>query len=99
MPKINMEALTKGEIRKLNSLKTSVGDELGEGVFIKWLSSRAAPAPVVDKVAEKIRAALESAGLADDRGFRLGNYGYTIRKSRGKGASGFDIKRNEASAR
>ena len=99
MPKINMGALTKGELRKLNALRKSVGDELGEGVFIQWLSSRAAPAPAVDKVAEKIRDALESAGLADDRGFRLGNYGYTIQRARGKGASGFDIKRNEAGAR
>ena len=99
MPKVNMDALTKGEIRKLNSLITSVGDELGEGVFIKWLANKPAPAPVVDKVAEKIRAALDSAGLADDRGFRLGNYGYTIRKARGKGASGFTILKNEAGAR
>ena len=99
MSKINMEALSKGELRKLNALRKSVGDELGEEVFIKWLTTKAAPAPKVDKVAEKIRAALESAGFADDRGFRLGNYGYTIRKARGKGASGFTILKNEAGAR
>ena len=96
MPKVNMDALSKGELRKLNALRRSVGDELGEDVFIKWLAAHqtAAANPPVDKVAAKIAATLEAAGLADERTFRLGNYGYTIRKARGKGARGFVATKN-----
>ena len=96
--KIDETALTKGQIRKLNSLRKSVGAELGTSVFTKWLAAQqtAAANPPVDKVAAKIIATLESAGLADDRLFRLGNYGYTIRKARGKGATGFVATKNAA---
>ena len=30
-------SLTKGQIRKLNALKKSIGDDLGEVTFLKWL--------------------------------------------------------------
>ncbi len=78
--------LTKGQLRKLTALKKSVGEDLGEEVFTKWLARQAA-APKVDPVAEKIEQAL--AKFASDRKFNLGVYGYTIRRARGKGASGF----------
>ncbi len=57
-------------MRKLNALRKSVGDELGDEVFAKWLSHQAkAAAPNPDAVAVKIEEAL--AGFADDRSFRL----------------------------
>ena len=85
--------LTKGQVRKLSALRKSVGDELGDEVFAKWLSHQAkAAAPNPDSVAVKIEEAL--AGFADDRSFRLGNYGYTIRRARGKGASGLVATKN-----
>jgi len=31
-----MSDLTKGEIRKLNALKKSIGDELGQKAFDEW---------------------------------------------------------------
>ena len=34
--------LTKGQIRKLNALRKSVGDDLAEEVFAKWLERGAA---------------------------------------------------------
>ncbi|WP_428102903.1 hypothetical protein [Candidatus Rariloculus sp.] len=87
--------LTKGQIRKLNALRKSVGDELGEEVFGKWLvqASKGAAGPKPDPVAAKIDEAL--AGFENDRSFRLGNYGYTIRRARGQGVSGFTITKNE----
>ena len=86
--------LTKGQIRKLNALRKSVGNELGEEVFTKWCAqqARATAARTADPVAVKIEQAL--AELADDRTFRLGNYGYTVRRARGKGTSGFTVTRN-----
>ena len=92
---INESKLTKGQARKLNALRKSVGDALAEEVFGKWLAQQAnAPAATKqDAVASKIEEAL--AGFADDRTFKLGNYGYTIRRARGKGASGFVATKNE----
>ena len=89
---IDESTLTKGQLRKLGALRRYVGDELGEEAFVKWLAQQAA-ADSVDPVAEKIEAAL--AGFADDRSFRLGNYGYTVRRARGKGRSGFVAAKNE----
>ena len=89
---IDESTLTKGQLRKLGALRRYVGDELGEEAFGKWLAQQAAAANV-DPVAKRIEAAL--AGFTGDRKFRLGNYGYTVRRARGKGASGFVATRNE----
>ena len=89
---IDESTLTKGQLRKLNALRKSVGAKLGEEVFGKWLAQQAA-APKQDPVAVKTEQAL--AGFVDDRTFRLGNYGYTIRRARGKGKSGFVATKNE----
>lgn len=51
-----------------------------------------ASAERADPVAEKIVEAL--AGYAGNRSFRLGNYGYTVRRARGKGVSGFVAVKN-----
>ena len=90
--------LTKGQVRKLNALRKSVGDDLGEEVFGKWLAQqdRAAAVPKPDPVAAKIAEAL--AGYESERSFRLGNYGYTIRRARGQGVSGFTVTKNEKPA-
>ena len=90
---IDENTLTKGQLRKLNALRKSVGDALGEEVFAKWLAQQAvAPAPKPDAVAVKIEEALT--GFANEKSFNLGVYGYTIRRARGKGASGFVATKN-----
>ena len=38
--RIDESSLTKGQRRKLNALRKSVGDEVGERAFAEWLSSR-----------------------------------------------------------
>tara|TARA_Y100000588_G_scaffold253858_1_gene268364 strand:+ start:103 stop:396 length:294 start_codon:yes stop_codon:yes gene_type:complete len=90
-------ALTKGQQRKLNALRKSVGDDLAQDVFEKWLKrqSKAASVEKSDPVAEKLAAAL--AKLEKDPVFRLGNQGYTVRRARGKGASGFIVTKNDKS--
>ena len=89
------KTLTKEQTRKLNALRKSVGDKLGEEVFGKWLVQQAAAGvePKRDVIAVKIEESL--AQYAGDRSFRLGNYGYTIRRTRGKGRSGFVARKNE----
>ena len=88
---IDENALTKGQIRKLNALRKSIGDDLAEEAFGKWLARQVPAAPPSDPVAEKIVEAL--AGL--DGTINLGRYGYTVRKARGKGQSGIVAVRNE----
>ena len=92
---IDESALKKGEIVKLNALRKSLGDDLADGVFAKWLKRQtsATPAAKADPVAEKLKGAL--VGLVKDADFRLGNQGYTVRRARGKGASGFVVEKNQ----
>ena len=91
---IDETGLSKGQVRKLNALRKSVGDDLAEEVFAKWLerevASRAKDKP--DPVAMKIVEAL--AGFENDPKFKLGNRGYTVRRAKGKGASGFIAYKN-----
>ena len=92
---IDETGLTKGLVRKLNALRKSVGDDLADEVFTKWLERQAAsqaksrPDPVAMKIVEAL------AGFENDPEFNLGNHGYTLRRAKGKGASGFIAYRNE----
>ena len=72
---IDETGLTKGLMRKLNALRKSVGDDLAEEVFAKWLERQAAsqakenPDPVAMKIGEAL------AGFVNDPKFNLGNHG------------------------
>jgi len=85
---IDHPTLTKGQIRKLNALRKSVGADIAEDAFSKWLSMQSkTPKDVRDPVADALVAAL--ADLQDDKSFRLGGKGYVVRRAKGRGASGF----------
>ncbi len=86
MPKLDESALTRGEMRKLNALRKSVGEDLGTEVFIKWLLQKKtqAPRPKTDPVAEKIAEAFAS---LDGPPLKLGLYGYTIKRARRTGGA------------
>ena len=90
---INETGLTKGEVRKLNALRKSIGDELADEAFSKWLKQKKSAIIVdrVDPVAEKIAEALKP--LAKDKSVKLGLYGYSIKRARGKGAKGIVVSR------
>jgi hypothetical protein len=82
---IDESALTKGEIRKLNALRKSVGDGLGEQVFTKWLEKRksaAGGAEPTDKNADMIAEAIVS--LIDNKGLRVRRGGYLVTRGRGR---------------
>ncbi len=75
--------LTKGQIRKLNALRKSVGPDIGEKAFAQWLKkANVKKAAHGDKtsaqIAEAIQAALGSKGLRIPRG------GYLIKRGRGR---------------
>ena len=90
---INDGSHTKGQKRKLNALRKSIGDKLGSDAFAKWMKEQAKKAPVekTDPVAEKLLNALNP--LMKDKSIKLGNRGYSVRRARGKGAKGFSISK------
>ena len=56
--KINEDILTRGQVRKLNALRKSLGDKIANEAFEKWLAQQEAAAAPIDPVAEKITAAI-----------------------------------------
>jgi hypothetical protein len=92
---IDESGLKKGQIVKLNALRKSLGADLADEVFAKWLKQQDTKGEVekTDPVAQKIVDTLSN--LVNDDAFRLGNQGYTVRRARGKGASGFVAVKNE----
>ena len=85
---IDQSALTKGQVRKLNALRKSVGDNIAEDAFGKWIKTQTkTPKVVRDPVADALVAALSN--LTSNKSFRLGTKGYVVKRAKGKGASGF----------
>ena len=80
---INVPSLTKMQIRKLNALKKSVGDKLGEVTFLKWFKEQPAKGKAVgDKYAEKIVEVLTP--LVMDKKIRIPKTGYVLKRGRGR---------------
>ena len=85
---IDQSTLTKGQVRKLNALRKSVGDDIAEDAFAKWMKTQSkTPKEVRDPVADALVDALS--WLQDVGSFKLGTKGYVVKRSKGKGASGF----------
>ena len=74
--------LTKGQRRKLNALRKSVGEDVGERAFATWLATQKGAAGDTDGNAAKIVDVLwplvEEGRLAIPRG------GYLLRRGRGR---------------
>ena len=81
---IDESALNKGEVRKLNALRKSVGDDLGEKTFTEWLKKRGAAksTPSEDKNAAMIAEALVK--LIDEKKLRIPRGGYLVSRGRGR---------------
>jgi hypothetical protein len=94
---INEADLTKGQIRKLNALRRSIGDSLAEEAFAKWLKQQETEADefLIDPVAELLAETL--APLLKKKNLNLGRYGYCVKRARGKGAQGIVVGRIEKS--
>ena len=89
---INQSTLTKGQVRKLNALRKSLGDDIADAAFGKWMKTQPkAPKEFRDPVADALVAALGN--LQNDKSFKLGNKGYVVRRTKGKGMSGFAARR------
>ncbi len=81
---IDEAALTKGELRKLNALRKSIGDEIGEQAFSKWLKSKpkAGATATRDRNAELITETLGKLVLSG--GLKIPRGGYVVTRGRGR---------------
>ena len=79
---IEESALTAGQRRKLNALKKSVGEEIGERAFAEWLASQGGAKTEADAngalIVDALWPMVEQGTLAIPRG------GYRIRRGRGR---------------
>lgn len=78
---IDEASLTKGQLRKLNALRRSVGSSIADEAFSKWLS-QSVEAPETDENAEIISNALWDMIREDKVAIRRG--GYVVRRGRGR---------------
>ncbi len=81
---IDETALTKGEVRKLNALRKSLGDKIADRAFTAWVrqKSRAKSSAPTDRNAELIAGALEP--LAKSGKLRISRGGYLVKRGRGR---------------
>ena len=79
---IDESALSKGERRKLNALRKSVGAEIGERAFLEWLSSRPAGSEKEDANAGTIVDTLWP--LVEEGKLMIPRGGYLLRRGRGR---------------
>ena len=80
---IDENALTKGQRRKLNALRKSVGDQIGERAFAEWLASQPASAGAETDadaalITETLWPLVQQGTVAIPRG------GYLLRRGRGR---------------
>ena len=81
MAQIDEAALTKGQLRKLNALRKSVGNEVGERAFAEWLALQGAgqePDGNAATIVDTLWPMVEQGALSIPRG------GYLIRRGRGR---------------
>ena len=91
---MNKKSITKGQVRKLNALRKSLGNQIADKAFKEWLKQQAkqAPAERADPVINKLLAALK--GLEKDKSINLGRKGYVIKRAKGRGVkSGFVVEK------
>ena len=80
--RIEEGSLTKGQLRKLNALRKSVGEEVGEKAFAEWLASQGGGERTADGnaavIVDTLWPLVEQGTLAIPRG------GYLLKRGRGR---------------
>ena len=79
---VNEGDLSKGELRKLNALRKSLGDEIAERAFAEWQENQGTNGATADRNANTIVEALQP--LIEDGKLRIPRGGYILRRGRGR---------------
>jgi hypothetical protein len=89
---IDESSLSKGQLRKLNALRKSLGDDIAERAFSEWMAvSPDSTGAGADRNARTITEALQQ--LIEAGELRIPRGGYMLRRGRGR----VIIERPEAS--
>lgn len=81
--KLDESSLTRMQLRKLNALRKSVGDEIGTSAFVEWLDTQPEQSSLqADKNANRIAEALH--GLIQAKKLTIPRGGYILRRGRGR---------------
>ena len=90
---MRISKLTKGQVRKLKALRKSLGNKIADPAFSKWLKTQNPnKSEKPDPVATQLERSLKS---LSSKKINLGTWGYTIKRTKGKGAKGFVATRNK----
>ena len=79
---LDESGLSKGELRKLRALRTSLGTEIADRAFAEWLSLRSAGSDKEDTNAETISDTLWP--LVEEGKLKVPRGGYMLRRGRGR---------------
>ena len=79
---VDETALTKGQLRKLNALRKSLGPAIADEAFSKWLAQAANDEPQADENAKVMADILW--GLIEDGKLQIRRGGYVVRRGRGR---------------
>jgi hypothetical protein len=80
---VNEGDLSKGQLRKLNALRKSLGEDIGNRAFAEWISTQENGAgETSDKNARTITEALQP--LIKAGRLRIPRGGYLLRRGRGR---------------
>lgn len=79
---VDEKSLSKGELRKLNALRKSLGDKIADAAFAQWLAEKPEGSAAGDRNAEKIVDALTQ--LVIDGEIRIPRGGFILRRGRGR---------------
>jgi hypothetical protein len=74
--------LTKGQLRKLNALKKSVGPAIGQRAFAQWLASQPQARGGGDRIAELIATAVWD--MIKKKKVSIPRGGYFVKRGRGR---------------
>jgi len=79
---IDETALTKGQLRKLNALRKSLGPAIADEAFSKWLDREVNDEPQADENSKAIADTLW--GLIREGRLSIRRGGYIVRRGRGR---------------
>ncbi len=81
--KLDEAELPKGQLRKLNALRKSVGEDIGNRAFARWLKAiKKRDSGPVDKTAELIEERI--ADLIKNKKLSIPRGGYLLTRGRGR---------------
>ncbi len=81
--KLDETELPKGQLRKLNALRKSVGDDIGNRAFAQWVKAqKKSNAGSVDKTADLIEKKI--ATLIKEKKISIPRGGYLLTRGRGR---------------